>query len=106
LLQTQFMADALASSVIDALLALELGATGQDASNRFSLDGVTLGSKADGTLVIGIRNFEAASLRLTSGPLVAEVGRLVLRQLVGQVRMDEGMPRLRLLEAADANSRA
>src|SRR4051812_36891178 len=96
------MADALASSVIDALLALQLGATGQDASNRFSLDGVTFSSTADGALVIGIRNFEAASLRLTSGPLVVEVGHLALSQLVGQVRIEEGMPRLRSLEAADA----
>jgi hypothetical protein len=96
------MAQTLASSVIDALLALELGATGHDASNRFSLDGVTLGSDADGALVIGIRRFEAASLRLTSGPLVMEVGRLALHQLVGQVRIDKGMPRLSFLKAAEA----
>ena len=96
------MADALASFLIDALLALELGATGQDASNRFSLEGVTLGSEADGVLAIGIRGFEAASLRLTSGPFVVEVGRLALRQLVGQVRIDQGVPRLRFLEASDA----
>ena len=96
------MADALASSVIDALLGVELGATGQDASNRLSLDGVTFASNADGTLVIGIRRFEAASLRITSGPLVMEVGRLTLRQLVGHVRVDQGMPRLSSLQAADA----
>src|SRR5688572_18615633 len=96
------MADALASSVLDALLALELGATGRDASNRFSLDGVTLGCKPDGALAIGIEKFEAGSLRLTSGRLVVEVGRLALRKLVGQVRIDEGTPRLRLVEAAHA----
>ncbi len=96
------MADALASSLIDALLALELGATGRDASNRFSLDGVTLTSNADGALEIGIRSFEALSLRLTLGPLVVEIGRLALRELVGQVRMDEAVPRLRFLEAAEA----
>ena len=96
------MADALASSVIDALWALELGATGPDASNRVSLDGVTLRANAEGALVIGIRRFEAASLRLTSGPVVVEVGRLALRQLVGQVRIDEGRLRLRFLEAAGA----
>jgi hypothetical protein len=102
LLQTQFMADALASSVVHALLALELGAISQDASNRFLLDGITLRSKPDGERVIGIERFEASSLRLTSGPLVLEVGRLAMRELVGQVRIHEGTPRLRVLEVADA----
>jgi hypothetical protein len=96
------MTHALASSVIDALLAVELGGTGQAASNGFSLDGVTLGSEADGALAIGIRTFEAASLRLTSGPLVVEVGRLAVRGIVGQVRIDDATPRLRVLQAADA----
>ena len=96
------MADALASSVIDALLALELGGTGKDSSNRFSFDGVTLRSDDDGALEVGIRKFEALSLRLTSGPIVVEIGRLALRELVAQVRIDEDTPRLRFVEAADA----
>ena len=96
------MVDALAAFVIDALLGLKLGATGQDISNRFSLEGLTLGSKVEGALEIGIRRFEADSLRLESGSLVLEVGRLALHQLVGQVGIDQGRPRLRSLEAADA----
>ena len=96
------MADAIASSVIDALTALEIGAVGDGASNRFSFDGVTLRSSAGGALEIGVRSFEAASLRLESGPLVLEIGRFVLRDLVAQLRVDEGAPRLRLVEAADA----
>src|SRR5687768_15807335 len=96
------MADALASFVFDALLALEVGATGQAASNRFSLDGVTLGLDAHGARAIAIQKLEATSLRLASGPLVVEVGRLTLRQLVGQVRIDDGKPRLHSLQATDA----
>ena len=96
------MADALASSFIDALLGMELGAT-TDASNRFSLDGVTFGSsKADGALEIGIRRLGAAAVRLAFGPLVVEVGRVVLNELVGELRTDQGAPRLRFLEAAGA----
>lgn len=96
------MADALAAFVIEALLGLKLGANGQDISNRFSLDGLTLGSKDEGALEIGIRRFEAASLRLESGSLVLEADRLALHQLVGQVDVDQGRPRLRSLEAANA----
>ena len=96
------MADALASSLIDALLTSELGSTRKDASNRFSFDGVTLRSNADGALEIGVRKFEAHSLRLTSGPLVVEIGRLALRELVAQVRIDKDRPRLHSVQAADA----
>lgn len=95
------MADALAAFVTDALLGLKLGATDQDISNRFSLEGLTVGSKGEGALAIGIRRFEADSLRLETGSFVLEVGRLALHQLVGQVRVDQGRPRLRSLEAAD-----
>ena len=96
------MAHALASSLIDALLAVELGAAGRGASNRFSLEGVTFGSKPDGALEIGIGRLEAAAVRLRFGPIVAEAGRLVLRELVGHVRIDQGKPRLTSLEAAGA----
>lgn len=95
------MADALASSVIDALMGLQLGATGQDAGNRFSLDGVTLGAEAHGGLAVRIQKLEATSLRLASGPFVVEIGRLTLRQVVVQARIDEGKPRLNSLEAAE-----
>ena len=95
MLQEFLMVHALANSVIDALLGFEArGATGHAASNRFSLEGLTLGSRIDGALEIGIRRFEAASLRLASGPLVLEVGRLALHQVVAQVRIEEGRPRL------------
>lgn len=96
------MADALASSLINALLPFELGVTREHARNRFSIDGLTGGVNADGTLEAGVAKFEATALRLASGPLVVEVGSLALRQVMAQMRIEERMPRLRWLEAAEA----
>ena len=96
------MANALASLFMDALVGLELGATGRDASNRLSVEGLTVTPKAGGAVVIGIVKVEAVAMRLVSGPLVVEVGRLVLRGLSGEVRIEQDRPRLRFLETAEA----
>ena len=97
------MADALAASILDLLPGLALGPAGQEDGNRLALEGVTLDSGADGTLQAGIRKLEASSLRLASGPLVLEVERATLLQLMGQVRVHGGRPHLRSLEAASAD---
>jgi hypothetical protein len=55
-----------------------------------------------GSLGIGFERWEAASLRLTSGPLVLDVGRVALDKLVGQARVEAGARRLVSLEAASA----
>ncbi|RYF15078.1 MAG: hypothetical protein EOO30_15875 [Comamonadaceae bacterium] len=96
------MTTALAASILDAVLGLTLASTGQDSGNRFALQGVTLGSRDDGAIEIGIARFEAASLRVASGPLVLEVGQLALHELVALVRIEEGKPRLFSLRAASA----
>lgn len=87
---------------MEALLGLELGATRQGASNSFSLEGLTLNRKLDGVVEIGIRRLDAASVRISSGPFVLDVGGLVLRQVVGQLRTVDGKPRPDSLEAAHA----
>ena len=89
-------------SAIDAILALELGATGQDTGNRFSLNGLTFRTEADGTRVISVSEFETTALRLSSGPFVIEVGRLALGELVAQVHVENGVSRLRSMEATGA----
>jgi hypothetical protein len=96
------MPAALAASIMDAVLGLDLGAIDQDASNRFSLEGLTWGSRQEGNLEVGIRSLEATSLRFASGPLMLEVGRLALDKLTGKVRIDAGKPRLCVFEAASA----
>jgi hypothetical protein len=96
------MADALPPSILDALLALELGPAGQDAGNRFSFAGLSLGSGGEGQRTIGLQDFEAASLRVAWGPLVLEVGSLAMHQLLAQVRTGTGRAHLQSLEAADA----
>ena len=102
MLQEFLMVHALADCVVDALLGVELGATGHAASNRFSLEGLTLGPQIDGALAVEIQRFEAASLRLQSGSFVLEIGRVALNQVAVQMRIEEGRPRLASLEAADA----
>lgn len=95
------MVAALAASILETVLGLELASTGPDAANRFALEGLALRPK-DGALEIGIRKLEAASLRLASGPFVLEIGRLALHDLAGQVRMEDGRPRLSSFEAPGA----
>jgi hypothetical protein len=100
--QQSLMVDALAGSVVEALLGLKVGSTGHDAANRFSVEGLAFGPERDDILALGIRRLEAASLRFSSGPLVLDVGRLAVHEIVGQVRIGEGGPRLDSMEAAGA----
>jgi hypothetical protein len=96
------MAASLAASIIDFILGLAVAPTDNDSSNRFLLEGLTVGSTNDGALEIGIRKFEATSLRLASGPLMLEVGHLALHAVVARVRIEGGKPRLAALEGASA----
>jgi hypothetical protein len=92
----------LAASISDFVLRLALAPADQDASNRFSFEGLTFGSGNDGALEIAIRKFEAASLRVASGPFKLEVGRFALHRLVALVRIEGGKPRVWTVEAASA----
>jgi hypothetical protein len=96
------MPAALAASIIDLVRGLTLGPADPEPGNRVSLEGLTSGSRDDGTLEIGIRKIEAASLRMTSGPFMLEVGQLALHKAVALVRIEGGKPRLCALEAASA----
>jgi hypothetical protein len=91
-----------AASIVDLVLGSELGASDKAAGNRCSLEGVTLESKQDGLTEIRIRKFEAAALRLASGALVLEFGRIAVHGLVGQLRTEAGVPRLSAIGAVEA----
>jgi hypothetical protein len=90
------------ASAIEALLGLELGATGPATTNGLAIDGITSSPQADGTLVVGVRSISVTSLRVSSGPLALEVGRLDLRQVVAHARIEEGRARVVSVEAAEA----
>jgi len=94
------MAPALAASIFDTILGLAMAPTDPESSNRFSLEGLAFGSRDDGVREIGIRKFEAASLRVGSGPLMLAIGHFALHELVALVRIEGGRPRLNALEAA------
>lgn len=96
------MTAALAPSLIDALLGSTLGPAGRAPGDRVSLEGLTMAATEDGALELGVRRLEAASLRLASGPLVLEVGKLAFDELVVRLRVDGGRLRLSGLEAAGA----
>jgi hypothetical protein len=96
------MTSPLAASILDIVQGLQLGTPDQDASNRFALDGLALSPRPGGALELAARRFEAASLRIASGPLVLEVARLALHKLVGEVRTEGGTPRLTSLGADHA----
>jgi hypothetical protein len=55
-----------------------------------------------GEIEMEFGRWEAASLRLASGPLVLDIARVALHKLMGQVRVEAGGPRLVSLEAASA----
>lgn len=92
----------LAASIVDLVLGLELGASDEAAGNRCSLEGVTWKSTQGGAIEVRIRKFEAAALRLASGALVLELGRIAVHELVARVRTEAGVPRLSAFEAAEA----
>lgn len=96
------MADALAASLLRFLLGLELGAVGPATGNRCSVEGLVTKPADGGTLDIGIGRLEAVSLRLESGPLSVEIGRLALHQVLGSVRAEQGQLHLASLQVAGA----
>src|SRR3954451_11969591 len=92
----------LAASTIDLLLGLALDSSRQESGNRVALEGLALGSRKDGALEIGIRKFEASSLRVASAGFVLEIGHLVLHEVVALVRTESGRPRPSAVTAARA----
>jgi hypothetical protein len=96
------MAAAPAPPIIDLILGLALGSTSPEAGNRLSLEGLALAARPDGMLEIGIRKFEATALRVASGPLTLELGRLAVHQLLAVVRMEGGRPHVDAFQAAGA----
>jgi hypothetical protein len=92
----------LAASLLDLVLGLELGPSDEQASNRCSLEGATWASRQEGMIDLGIRKLEAAALRLASGALVLEIGRIAVHEVAGEVRVEAGVPRLSALHAAEA----
>lgn len=99
------MAVPLAVSLADLLFALELGPSGGSARNRWTLEGLgwKRSSQEEGALELAIAELEATALRLASGPLVLEIGRIAVHGLTGQVHTAEaGVPSLTALKAAEA----
>ncbi|MGK6310507.1 hypothetical protein [Variovorax sp. DT-64] len=92
----------LAASLLDLVLGLELGSSDKAAPNRCSLEGATWESRQQGVIDFRIRKLEAAALRLASGALVLEVGRIAVHELAGEVRIESGVPGLSALRAAQA----
>ena len=91
-----------AASLVDLVLGLALGSSDEAAGNRCSLEGVSWGPRQEDAIELGIRKLEAKALRLASGPLVLEIGHVVVHKLAGQVRIEAGMPHLSAAEAAQA----
>jgi len=96
------MTTPVAASILDLLLGLELGALGQAARDRWSLEGVSFRRRQDGVLEAGARHFEATALHLACGELALEIGRIAVHACVAQVRTESGVPRLAAIEAAEA----
>ncbi|GAB3765650.1 hypothetical protein GCM10028796_23350 [Ramlibacter monticola] len=96
------MTTALPPSLLDRVLGLELGATDPETGNRCLLDGLAWSSAQDGALEFRARRLEATALRLASGPLTLEIGRIAVHKLAGQVRFDDGRPHLGSLVAESA----
>lgn len=96
------MADALSASLLRFLPGLELDAVGPGTTNRCSVEGLVTKPGNDGVLDFGVGKLEADSLRLASGPLKLEIGRLALHQVLGSVRLEQGQLRLASLHVASA----
>ncbi|OUM04049.1 hypothetical protein [Variovorax sp. JS1663] len=90
----------LAASIIDLALGLALGASDPAAGNRCSLEGLALSSGPDGVVEIRASKLEAAALRLAVGPLVMELDRVAVHELVAGLRTEAGAMRLSVVEAA------
>ncbi|VTU23432.1 hypothetical protein H4CHR_01188 [Variovorax sp. PBS-H4] len=93
----------LAASLLDLVLGVELGPADKAAPDRCTLEGITWQSRQEeGAFDVRIRKLEATALRLASGALVLEIGRIALHEVAGQVRIEGGVPRLSALAAAEA----
>ncbi|VTU16870.1 hypothetical protein [Variovorax sp. RA8] len=92
----------LAASLLDLVLGLQLGPSDKAAANRCSIEGATWASRQEGVIDVRIRELEAAALRLASGAIVLEIGRIAVHELAGEVRIESGVPRLSALGAAQA----
>lgn len=90
------------ATLLDHLLASVLASTDATSGNRFSLEGVSFAAGKDGAFEFRVRGASAAALRITSGPVVLEVGQLALNDVLAVVRMEDGRPRLAALQAAGA----
>lgn len=90
------------ASILDFLLGLALAPADQEAGNRFSLEGLSLAPRGDGTLEVRIQRMAAASLRVGFGPVVLEVEHLAVHRIVALVGTEGGALRVRSLEAAGA----
>jgi hypothetical protein len=96
------MTVSLAASIANLLLGLELGPSGKAARNRCSFEGITWKPGHEGVLEVGIHEFEATTLRLASGALALDIGRIAVHQLAGQVRTEAGVHRLSAAQAVEA----
>jgi hypothetical protein len=93
---------ATASPIVDILLGLAPENDDAGAGNRFQFEGLRFTAAEGGVLEVGLRKAEATSLRLAWQGLVAEIGRVELHDLTGEVRFDQGRPRLCALTAGKA----
>lgn len=89
-------------SLLEALLALAPHPNGGDTGNAFSIEGLAVERLPDGGLRFTVRKLETAALALGNGAFTLQVGRVVLREVVGQLQAGEGPPRLGSLEVAAA----
>ncbi len=65
------MSNPFATSLVDLIMGLALAPADQESSNRFSLEGLSLGSGPGGALRIGVQRLTAAALRVASGALMS-----------------------------------
>jgi hypothetical protein len=96
------MTVSLAASLIELALGFELAAIDKAAGNRFALEGVTCKPGQDGAIEVRVQKLEATALRLVFGPLVLDVGRIAVHELVARIRTDAGAARLAAVEAREA----
>ncbi len=96
------MATALPSSLAEFILGLALAPGQQGERNRLSLDGLTIGAANEGAVEIAVQRIEAATLRIASGPVEAEVEHLAVQGVLARIAIENGKPRLLALTVAEA----
>ena len=83
-----------AAFIIKLALGLEVGSSDLAEGNRCSLQGVTWKADEDGEIEVRIDRFEAADVRVASGSLVLEIGRITARAFLARVHTASGTLRL------------